>query len=65
MNFNSFLATILIFCCLFLANADLIGYNRYWNRYNGHIMAQRRDTERFNNMKNLIEQYKMFFDMTN
>ena len=44
--------------------ADLIGYNRFFNRYNGHIMAQRRDLERFNNNKNLIKQYRLFFDMS-
>ena len=64
MNFNSFLAAILIFCSLCIANADLIGYNRYYNRYNGHIMAQRRNNERFNNMKNLVNQYRLFFEMT-
>jgi len=64
MNFNSFLANVFIFCNLLLVNADLIGYNRYLNRYNGHIMARRRGNKHFNKMKNLIEQYQLFFDMT-
>ena len=64
MDFKSFLLSMLIACSLCVVNADLIGYNRFLNRYNGHIMAQRRDNNRLKGMKNLIQQYRLFFDMT-
>ena len=62
MNFKSFLLAVII-CCNFV-NADLVGYNRYMNRYEGHIMARRRNSKALSGRKNLIQQYRLFFDMT-
>ena len=62
MNFKSFLLAVII-CCN-IVNADLVGYNRYVNRYEGHIMARRRNFKNMSERNNLIQQYRLFFDIT-
>ena len=62
MNFKSFLLAVILCCSL--VNADLTGYNRYVNHFEGHIMARRRNFKNVSGRKHLIEQYRLFFDMT-